>query len=62
MKTVREGPVIILPRNDGKGTVDVFTGHAWEKHTVFEVTEGKIKFVKGVAIKNDEFKVFKASL
>jgi len=58
MKTVREGSVVTLPRNDGK-TVDIFTGKGWDNHTVFEVSEGKIRFVKGKALSSDDFKTFK---
>lgn len=37
MKTVREGLVVILPRNDA--LVDVFTGIGWKNHTVFSVLD-----------------------
>jgi len=58
MKPVREGPVVTLPRQDGK-TVDVFTGVGWGNHTQFEVTEGKIRLVKGKAMSDADFKTFK---
>ena len=61
MKSVREGKVVVLPRTDGK-TVDVFTGMGWERHTVFEVSEGKLRFVKGTALSTEDFKIFKGHL
>jgi hypothetical protein len=60
MKTIREGDVVVLPRDDK--TVDIFTGQGWDRHTVFEVSEGKIRFVKGVALSQEQFKKFKSCL
>jgi hypothetical protein len=62
MKTVREGSVVTLPRNDEKGTVDVFTGKGWEHHTVFEVLDNKIKLVRGKAMTSEDFKIFKSRI
>ncbi len=58
MYTVRTGQVVILPRPDGK-TVDVFTGQGWNKHTIFEVTDSKVRFVSGNPISKEEFAFFK---
>lgn len=59
MKTVREGPLVTLPRTDGK-TVDVFTGKGWDRHTVFEVFEGRIRLISGPSLTMEEFKAFKS--
>jgi len=60
-KAVREGNVVVLHRTDGK-TVDVFTGQGWDKHTVFEVNEGKVRLIRGASVTNEEFRKFKESL
>ena len=59
MKAVREGAVVTLPRNDEKGTIDVFTGKGWGNHTEFQVVDGKIKLIKGKAMAGEDFKTFK---
>jgi hypothetical protein len=45
MKVVREGAVVILPRNSA--TVDVFTDKGWDNHAVYAVKDGQLKLVKG---------------
>ena len=40
MKTVREGLVVILPRNDE--LVDVFTGIGWNQHTLFAIRDSEV--------------------
>lgn len=45
MKTVREGLVVILPRNDE--LVDVFTGIGWKQHTLFALKDNAPVKVKG---------------
>lgn len=61
LKPVREGSLVTLPRHDGK-TIDVFAGKGWDNHTVFEVTEGKIKLVRGKALTADDWKTFKSRI
>jgi len=61
MRTIREGSITILPRPDGK-TIDVFTGRGWDRHTVFEVTDRRIRLREGVALSTEDFNAFKQSL
>ena len=61
MKAVREGSVVTLPRNDEKGTVDVFTGKGWGNYTQFQVDpkDNKIRLIQGKALTADDWKAFK---
>jgi len=45
MKTIREGPVVIYPRD--RGVIDVFVGKGWDQHTMFKVVRGVPHLVKG---------------
>jgi hypothetical protein len=53
MRTIHNGSVIVLPR--GNGLVDVFTGLGWVRHSLFNITNGKIKLVRGYGLTENEF-------
>jgi len=54
MKAVREGNILVLPRNNE--TVDVFLGSGWENHSVFKLESGKPKLVAGTGLSEVQFR------
>lgn len=60
MRSLRNGSVIVLPR--GNNLVDVFTGTGWARHSVFNVSNGKIKLINGFGLSNDEFSLLLGTL
>jgi len=62
MRVVRDGPMVILPRPDGK-VIDVFTGKGWNRHSVFEVNgDGRLRPVAGLDLSTQEFQFLKSKI
>lgn len=54
MNTVKEGEVLVFPRNDS--VADVFVGSGWENHSVFELKGGKPTLVRGAGLPEVQFR------
>jgi hypothetical protein len=53
MRTVREGPIAIFPREHG--IVDVFTGRGWDHHSVFKLIRGNPRLIEGNPLTEREY-------
>jgi len=57
MRPVREGPLVVFPREHG--IIDVFTGRGWDHHSVFKLIRGSPRLVEGNPLSERDYNELK---
>lgn len=60
MRAIKEGNIIILPRNGE--VADVFLGIGWENHSIFRLVDGKPKLEKGTGLSETQFRFVRKAM